>query len=251
MIVRNDEELQGLKKIGRICALARETMKAAAKPGVTTKELDDIGRQVLAEHGAVSAPEEEYDFPGATCISVNEEVAHGIPGSRVLNDGDLINIDVSAVLDGFYADTGVSFVVGTGDEKKQKLCDTAIEAFEKGILKAKAGSRINQIGRAVANTARENNLKVILNLTGHGVGRSLHEAPNHVLNYYDPKDNLLLKEGTVLAFEPFISEKDEHVEEQNDGWTFITPNKSLVAQYEHTIMITKGKPVILTSLDEE
>ncbi len=251
MIVRTDEELAGLKKIGRICALAREEMKKSAKPGMTTKELDDIGRKVLEMHGAVSAPEEEYDFPGATCISVNEEVAHGIPGERVLQDGDLVNIDVSAVLDGFYADTGVSFVIGNGIELKYKLCEVAQSAFEKGALKAKAGARKNQLGRAVANEARANGLHVIQNLTGHGVGRSLHEAPDHILNYFDPQDSALLKEGMVIAFEPFISEKDEYVVEQGDGWTFMTPDKSLVAQYEHTIVITKGKPIILTALDEE
>src|SRR5699024_10589850 len=132
-----------------------------------------------------------------------------------------------------------------------KVCEVAKSAFEKGILKAKAGSRQNQLGRAVTNEARAHGLHVIQNLTGHGVGRSLHEAPNHILNYFDPMDNALLKEGMVIAFEPFISEKDEYVQEQSNGWTFMTEGRSVVAQYEHTIVITKDKPIIITSLEEE
>ncbi|WP_432360898.1 type I methionyl aminopeptidase [Sporosarcina sp. UB5] len=248
MIVKNNEEIEALKKIGRIVAEVREAMKAAAVPGITTKELDELGGRLLAERGAVSAPIDQYEFPGYTCISVNHEVAHGIPGSRVIQDGDLVNIDVSASFGGYFADTGISFVVGTADEKKQLLCDVAKMAFDRAMTKVKAGSRLNQIGKAVERVAKDNNLKVIKNLTGHGIGTSLHEEPQHILNYYDAWDKTLMTEGMVLAVEPFISEKAEHIIELGDGWTFVTPDKSLVAQIEHTIIVTKDEPIILTQL---
>ena len=248
MIAKTEEEIEGLRKAGRIVAEIREKMKNAATPGMTTKELDELGGTLFAEKGATSAPIDEYDFPGYTCISVNHEVAHGIPGKRILKDGDLINIDVSGSIEGYFADTGISFVLGTPDEKKQKLCDTAKSAFDAAMKKVKAGSRLNQIGKAVEREANDNGLTVIKNLTGHGIGTSLHEEPQHVLNYYDPWEPTIMKEGMVIAVEPFISEKAEHIIEEGDGWTFITPDKSLVAQIEHTIIVTKDKPIILTEL---
>lgn len=249
MIVQTNEELEALKKIGRICAEIREAMKAATKPGITTKELDEIGGRMFEEAGAISGPKGEYDFPGYTCISVNHEVAHGIPGSRVINEGDIVNIDVSGSLDGYFADTGISFVVGEGYPEKEKLCTVAKSAFDRAMTKVKAGSKLNQIGKAVEREARDKGLTVIMNLTGHGIGRALHEKPDHVLNYFDAWDTTILKDGMVLAVEPFISEKAEHIVEAGDGWTFITPDKSLVAQIEHTIVVTKDKPIIITQLD--
>lgn len=248
MIAKTEQDFTGLKKIGRIVAEVRDTMKEATVPGMTTKELDEIGGRLFKEKGAVSAPIAEYDFPGYTCISVDNEVAHGIPGSRVIKDGDIVNIDVSGSLGGYFADTGISFVVGTPDERKQKLCDVAKEAFDRAMLRAKAGSSLSGIGKAVEREAKRNGLAVIRNLTGHGIGKSLHEEPQHILNYYDAWDKTLLKEGMVLAVEPFISEKAENIVELGDGWTFVTPDNSLVAQIEHTIIVTKDKPIILTEI---
>ncbi|MEE1132385.1 MAG: type I methionyl aminopeptidase [Caryophanon sp.] len=251
MIVTTQEEIEAFKKIGRIVAEIREEMKAATKPGVTTKELDEIAGRMFDEVGAISGPKGEYDFPGFTCISVNHEVAHGIPGEKVIQEGDLVNIDVSGSLDGYFADTGISFVVGDGYEDKEKLCAVAKSAFDRAMTKVKAGSRLNQIGKAVEREANDHGLTVIMNLTGHGLGKSLHEAPDHILNYYDAWDATIMKEGMVLAVEPFISAAAEHIVESGDGWTFITPDKSLVAQIEHSIIVTKDKPIILTSLDEQ
>lgn len=249
MIVQTNEELEALKKIGRIVAEARNAMKAATKPGITTKEIDEIGGKILKENGAISGPMGEYDFPGYNCISVNEEVAHGIPGDRVIKEGDMVNIDVSGSCNGYFADTGISFVVGEGYPEKEKLCAVAESAFNRAMLKVKTGARLNQIGKAVAREANDNGLHVIMNLTGHGIGRALHEAPQHVLNYYDAWDATILKEGMVLAVEPFISEKAEHIVESGDGWTFVTPDKSLVAQIEHTVVVTKEGPILLTKID--
>jgi methionyl aminopeptidase len=246
MIIKNEQELQAMKTIGGIVASIRDEMKTAAKPGMTTKELDELGAKLFDKHGAISAPKQEYDFPGFTCISVNEEVAHGIPGDRVIQEGDLINIDVSGSKDGFYADTGISFVAGKGDEKLQDLCEAVKKSFDAGLRKIKAGSKLNGIGKAVHNEARKNGYTVIKNLTGHGVGKSLHEEPAHIMNYFDPWDNGLLSDGMVIAFEPFVSTNAEEIVQESDGWTFVTEDKSYVAQIEHTIVVTKGDPIILT-----
>ena len=250
MIVKTDEKLQALKEIGYICAKVRDTMQEATKPGITTKELDNIAKELFEEHGAISAPIHDEKFPGQTCISVNEEVAHGIPGKRVIREGDLVNIDVSALKNGYYADTGISFVVGEADNPlKQKVCDVALEAFDAAMAKVKPGTKLSNIGKAVHATARKNDLTVIKNLTGHGVGQSLHEAPSHVMNYYDPKDKTLLKEGVVIAVEPFISSKATFVTEGKNDWAFETKDKSFVAQIEHTVIVTKDGPMLTTKID--
>ncbi|MDU3989315.1 MAG: type I methionyl aminopeptidase [Staphylococcus sp.] len=250
MIVKTDEELQALKEIGYICAKVRDTMQEATKPGITTKELDNIAKELFEEHGAISAPIHDEKFPGQTCISVNEEVAHGIPGKRVIREGDLVNIDVSALKNGYYADTGISFVVGEADNPlKQKVCDVALEAFDAAMAKVKPGTKLSNIGKAVHATARKNDLTVIKNLTGHGVGQSLHEAPSHVMNYYDPKDKTLLKECVVIAVEPFISSKATFVTEGKNDWAFETKDKSFVAQIEHTVIVTKDGPMLTTKID--
>ncbi|AVP37507.1 type I methionyl aminopeptidase [Staphylococcus felis] len=252
MIVKSEEDVKALKEIGRICAQIRDEMKAATKPGITTKELDQIAKKRFEETGALSAPIHDENFPGQTCISVNEEVAHGIPSKRVIKEGDLVNIDVSALKNGYYADTGISFVVGeTNEEIKQKVCDVALEAFEAAMKKIKPGAKLSQIGKAVHATARKNDLKVIKNLTGHGVGQSLHEAPAHIMNYYDPQEKTLLKEGMVLAVEPFISSNATFVTEGKNEWAFETRDKSYVAQIEHTIIVTKDGPMLTTQIDEE
>ncbi|MDT0701201.1 type I methionyl aminopeptidase [Staphylococcus chromogenes] len=247
MIVKTDEELQALKEIGAICAKVRDTMVKATVPGITTKELDHIAKEMFEAEGAISAPIHDEKFPGQTCISVNEEVAHGIPGKRVIKEGDLVNIDVSALKKGYYADTGISFVVGETDEPmKQKVCDAAQEAFDAAMTKIKPGAKLSQIGKAVHATARKNDLKVIKNLTGHGVGQSLHEAPAHIMNYFEPQDKTLLKEGMVLAVEPFISSNASFVTEGKNEWAFETKDKSFVAQIEHTVIVTKDGPLLTT-----
>ena len=245
MIAKTEEDVNGLKVIGKIVATIRDELVQRTTPGITTKELDELAGEMLAKAGAISAPKGEYDFPGYTCISVNEEVAHGIPGSRVIREGDLVNIDVSGSKNGYFADTGISFVVGEGEEELTKICGVAKMAFEAGLKRAKPGSKKSGIGKAVYQTARENGFTVIKNLTGHGIGRTIHEAPNHICNYHDPWDHEILKEGMVIAFEPFISTMEETVSQKEDGWTYVT-EKSFVAQYEHTMILTKAGPIITT-----
>ncbi|MDN7247429.1 type I methionyl aminopeptidase [Planococcus shenhongbingii] len=249
MIANTEKDIEMLKKAGRMVAEIRDAMRAATKPGITTEELDEMGGRMFEELGGVSGPKSEYDFPGYTCISVNEEVAHGMPGKRVINEGDMVNIDVSGSYEGYFSDTGISFVVGDGHPEKEKLCEVAASAFDRAMTKVKAGAKLNQIGKAVEREAKQQGLFVIKNLTGHGIGKSLHEAPQHILNYYDAWETTILKEGMVLAVEPFISQKSEHIVESGDGWTFITPDQSLVAQIEHTVLVTKGEPILLTKID--
>ena len=245
MIAKTEEDFTGLKEIGKIVAAIRDELVQRAVPGITTKELDDLAGQLFEHEGAISAPKGEYDFPGFTCISVNEEVAHGIPSDRVIQEGDLVNIDVSGSKNGYFADTGVSIVVGKGKEILTQICDVAKEAFEAGLKKAKPGSKISGMGKVVHQTARNHGLTVIKNLTGHGIGRTIHEQPEYIYNYNETSDDGLLREGMVIAFEPFISTHEEEVFQLDDGWTFVT-EKSFVAQYEHTLIITKNGPVILT-----
>ncbi len=247
MSIENENDIKALEKIGKIVSIAREEMIKAIRPGITTKELDRIGEKVLSDYGAHSAPKCEYNFPGCTCISINDEVAHGIPGPRVLKDGDVINVDVSAELGGYFSDTGATVVIGNGTELKQLLCECSKSALYKGIEKAKSGVKINQIGRAIYNESQSKGFTVIKNLTGHGIGRKLHEEPSYILNYYDKKDNKILTSGMVLAVETFVSTGAEYVIEDLDGWTLKTPDGSIVAQCEHTIIVTENEPFILTA----
>jgi len=245
MIAKTEEDFKGLKEIGKICGEIRDELVSRTKPGMTTKKIDEIAGDLFEKAGAESAPKGEYDFPGFTCISVNEEVAHGIPGERAIQEGDLVNIDVSGSKNGYFADTGISFVVGKGDKVLQKICDVAKEAFDAGLEKAKPGSKKSALGKAVHKVAKQHGLTVIMNLTGHGIGRSIHEAPDHIFNYYSRWDDEILTDGMVIAFEPFISTLEEEVFQSEDGWTFLT-DESFVAQYEHTIILTKEGPIITT-----
>jgi methionyl aminopeptidase len=245
MIAKTAEDFEGLKEIGRICAAIRDELVKNTKPGISTKELDEMAKELFEKEGAVSAPKGVYDFPGYTCISVNEEVAHGIPGDRIIQEGDVVNIDVSGSKNGYFADTGISIVVGEGNELLKNMCKVAQEAFEEGIKKAIPGSKKSRIGKVVYQTARKRGFTVIKNLTGHGIGRSIHESPEYIFNYYETEGDELLKEGMVIAVEPFISTLEEEVFEKGDGWTYIT-EKSFVAQYEHTMILTKDGPIIIT-----
>jgi methionyl aminopeptidase len=248
MTADTEKDLTALRKVGEIVARAREAMLAAIKPGLTTAELDIIGEQVLARYGAKSAPKYRYHFPGITCISLNDVAAHGIPGPREIKAGDIVNVDVSASLGGYYGDTGATIAVPPAPDLQNKLCACSRDALNDAIGTVKKGARINFIGRAIEKRALSSGFNVIKNLTGHGVGHKLHEEPFNVLSYYRPDDKTRMHEGMVIAIEAFVSSGAEFVKEDADGWTLRTLDQSLVAQYEHTIVVTKGNPVILTAL---
>ncbi|MCB1686751.1 MAG: type I methionyl aminopeptidase, partial [Pseudomonadales bacterium] len=219
----------------------------AMEPGMTTAELDNLGSEWLAEEGVRSAPRLAYDFPGATCISINEEAAHGIPGPRVIQPGDVVNVDVSAELEGYFADTGGTRVVPPTSPLKLRLCHATGLALQAAVKVARAGAKINGIGSAVEQVARRHRFRIIENLAGHGVGRSLHEYPESILAFHDARDRRVLKEGMVIAIEPFLSTRSTAVREAGDGWTLIGAPGNLSAQYEHTVIITRGAPIIVTA----
>ena len=240
------KDIQCLKAIGRICAETLRRMMNATRAGMTTRELDEIGRALLEVEGARSAPQITYNYPAATCISVSPVIAHGIPDEHVLREGELIHIDVSAELDGYYADTGGSLVVSKRDRNLGKLLDATRAALSKALRTAKAGNPLNGIGRTVHAEARKRGYNVIYDLTGHGIGRRLHENPAGILNFYDPNDHRTLNEGLVLAIEPFLTTGIGRVVEEKDGWSLRTMDRAIAAQFEHTIIVTKNEPIILT-----
>ncbi len=246
MSIDSEKDLEALRKIGRIVARCLQYMQSKLEPGITTGELDALGGQFLATHGARSAPRLTYNFPGHTCISVNEEAAHGIPGPKALKAGDLVNIDVSAELEGYFADTGGSAIIPPESKLHLQLCATAKKALESAMLEARAGAKLNRIGHAIETEATRNGFTVIENLGSHGVGRALHEEPEFIAGFYDKRDKRILKVNQVITIEPFISTGANEVFENGDGWTLVTNPGIFTAQYEHTLVITKGKPLIMT-----
>jgi methionyl aminopeptidase len=247
MTVENEKDLAGLKKIGRIIALTLKEMQESVGAGITTAELDDIGSRCLREHGARSAPFLTYGFPGATCISLNNEAAHGVPGNRVILPGDLVNMDVSAELDGYYADASTTVLIPPVDPLKQKLCDCTRSARRKAIAAVRTGRPLNIIGKTIEAEARRCGFHVIRDLPGHGLGRGLHEEPT-IPGFYVRSATRRLTDGLVITIEPFLSTGANHIVEGQNGWTLKTPDGSLSAQYEHTIVVTRGHPIVVTAL---
>ena len=235
-----------MRAAGRAVRFAFDAMKRAVRPGITTRELDEIGAEALAERGARSAPQAFYDFPGATCISLNEEAAHGIPGDRRLVAGDLINIDVSAVLDGYVADMGQSFAVTEASPAQRRLVEAVERAVHSAMSVMVADAPLNVIGATVSRLAAETGYRIIENLGSHGLGRSLHEPPSYV-PIDNPSDRRVLDEGLVLTLEPFFSDRARWVEEASDGWTLEVPKGVLVAQYEHTFVIQRDAPPLVVT----
>jgi methionyl aminopeptidase len=246
MTADNENDIRHLKAIGRICAEALKKMMAAVRVGISTAELDELGLAFLRAEGARSAPQVMYNFPGATCISVSPVIAHGIPGNYVLQRDDLLHIDVSAELEGYYGDTGASLTVSAARPEVGKLLEATRSALWKALRAAKAGQPLNAIGKAVQNEARRHGFGVIYDLTGHGVGLSLHEQPREILNFPNPHDRRVLNEGLVLAIEPFLTTGRGHVVEEKDGWSLRTADNTIAAQFEHTIIVTRNEPIILT-----
>ena len=247
MSITSQAELVGLQRISEAVGTTLKQMREYAQPGMTTKEIDEYGGRILAELGAKSAPRLTYGFPGWTCISVNNEVAHGIPSDqKVLQHGDLVNIDVSAELDGFWADNGGSFVLGADIHNHQPLVDASRQILRTALGRIRGGVRIADIGGLIEAEARKAGFRVIKNLVGHGIGRSLHEEPSEIPCYYDRYNQKRFKKNSVVAVETFISTRASLAHQLSDGWTMATKDGSFVAQHEHTIVITDGMPLILT-----
>ena len=251
MIVKTDKDVKGILEAGKIAAEALHKMASRIRPGMTTGQLDKIGEEVMLRYGARSAPRVAYSFPGATCISILPEVAHGIPGPRLIQAGEMVNIDVSVECKGYFADTGMSIPVEIEDPRAHAICSACIEARAAAIGAAKAGGKVNAIGMAVEQVAKAHGLTMIKNLCGHGLGRNLHEPPENILNYYSRHERGKLHPGQVIALEPFLSEGPEVVKNCDyNEWALLVPEGYYVAQFEHTIIVMEDRCIMATALPE-
>jgi methionyl aminopeptidase len=246
MTIRSREELEAMQRVGRVVAQTLAHMRALVAPGITTRLLDQAAERFARDAGARSAPQLTYDFPGFTCISVNDEIVHGVPGARTLAPGDVLKLDVTLELDGFMADSAITVLVPPVSEEARRLDRAARIALNQGLAAARAGTMLSTLGAVVEAAAQKEGANVLRQLCGHGIGRALHEAPS-VPNWRDPDATQRLEEGLVIALEPMLTSRPARVQEARDGWTLRTDNRALAVHREHTIMIRKGAPLILTA----
>jgi methionyl aminopeptidase len=247
MSIESEQDLAGLRAAGKVVAEALAAMRAAVRPGVTTRQLDEVGARIFARHGARSAPQLAYGFPGVNCISVNDEAVHGVPSERPLAEGDLVKLDATAELDGYMADAAVTVPVGAVTEDALRLIAAAERALTRALGVARAGVRLNEIGRAVQSEVERAGFFVLPRLGGHGIGRTIHEPPS-VPNHYVASDDTVLTDGLVITIEPIISATTARsIGPGSDGWTIATADRGLSAHVEHTIVVTRRGPVVLTA----
>jgi methionyl aminopeptidase len=246
MSIESPADLSGLRAAGRVTRLTLDALERRVRVGVTTAELDAVARAVMVEHGARSAPALVYGFPATVLISVNDEIVHGVPGPRRLQRGDLVKLDVTVEKDGYVADAARTVVVGAGGDTAQRLIACARAAFRAAFEVARAGARVNEIGRAVQHETQRHGFAVVEGLCGHGVGRTIHEEPT-VPNEYHAWQRDVLTDGLVLTIEPMIAAGGAQAIEDANGWTIRTRDGSLSAHYEHTLLITRDRPLILTA----
>jgi methionyl aminopeptidase len=246
MSIESADDWKGLRQAGRIAHLTLEALEAQVRPGVTTADLDAVAARVYAAHGGRSAPAMIYGFPGTVLISVNDEVVHGVPGPRRLAAGDLVKLDVTVEKDGYIADAARTVIVESGTDLAQRLAECARAAFAAALDVATAGTKVNAISRAVETEVRRRGFTVVRGLSGHGVGRAIHEPPS-VPNHFDPWQRDVLTDGLVLTIEPIISAGSARIRQDRDGWTTRTTDGSLAAHHEHTLVITRQRPVVLTA----
>ena len=247
MSIDNEQDMAGMRAAGVVVRETLAAMRAAVAPGVTTGELDAVAGRVFAAAGARSAPQLVYEFPGVTCISVNDEIVHGIPsGKRKLAAGDLVKLDVTAELHGYMADAAITVPVGRVTANAKKLLACAEQAFKKALREVRHGKRALDVGRAVEEEVARQGFAVVRTLQGHGIGRTIHEEPM-IPNWADPDARGWLTDGLVITLEPIIAAGRGEVFESNDGWTILTRDGSLAAHFEHTMVVTKGAPLLLTA----
>ncbi len=246
MCITTEEEMEGMRAAGAVVARVLAALKERVRPGVTTGALDALAARLIQEHGAQSAPVLVYNFPGAVCISVNDEIVHGIPGQRALEEGDLVKLDVTLEKGGFMADAALTVPVGQVSATARRLAACAEHAFHQAMRVARAGQRVFEIGVVVEREVRRQGFSVVRDLCGHGIGRSIHEKPS-VPNFFDPSAHERLTQGLVIAVEPIIAAGSGRSLLARDGWTYKTADRKLAAHFEHTIVVTKDQPIILTA----
>ncbi len=245
MSIESAEDLKGLRRVGAVVARTLREVVSLVGPGISTGDLDRVAAHLFGAEGARSAPQLEYGFPGTILISVNDEVVHGIPGSRRIRPGDIVKIDVTAELDGYVADAARSVCVPPVNTLHRRLALTAGSAFSRSLPRARAGCLVSGIGAAVETSVREAGLSVIPMLSGHGTGRKIHEQPD-ILNFYHPGQQDVLTDGLVITIEPLITSGSGRVFEAADGWTVKTADRAPSAHHENTIVVTHGAPIVLT-----
>ncbi|MGB9840452.1 type I methionyl aminopeptidase [Thermovenabulum sp.] len=245
IIIKSKREIDLMKKAGKVVAKVLEEIKKAIKPGIATIELDRIAEDIIKKYNAIPAFKGYRGYPATICSSINEEVVHGIPGLRFLKDGDIISIDVGAVVDGYCADAARTYPVGEISETAKKLIMVTEYSFFEGIKYATPDYRLSDISHAIQSYVESNNFSVVRDYVGHGIGRKMHEEPQ-VPNFGPPGKGPRLREGMTLAIEPMVNVGGYEVETLIDGWTVVTKDRSLSAHYENTIAITDGEPEILT-----
>ena len=246
MSIDNDEELAGMEQAGKATRAVLDSMKAAVQPGVSTRELDEIGAETMRRLGARSAPKMVYNFPGYNCISVNDEIVHGVPGGRRLAKGDLVKLDVTVEVGGFMADACETVAVGTVSNQARQLMECVKRAFWSGVTAVRPGARAFDIGREVQRTVSASGYAVVRDLTGHGIGRTIHERPT-IPNQFDPRCSDVLHEGLVFTIEPMIAVGTSRTVTLKDGWTVRTRDRSLSAHHEHTMVVMKDGARLLTA----
>ncbi len=256
IIIKTFQEIQIIREGGKILARILEELGKAVKPGIKTIELDRLAESLVFKYGAVAAfknykpcfnHEGQEGYPASVCVSVNEEVVHGIPGERILKEGDIVSLDMGVLYKGYFTDAAITVGVGKISSEAEKLIAVTKKSLELAIGETKIGNHLGDIGWAVQSYAEKNGFSVVRDLVGHGVGKFIHEEPE-IPNFGRQGTGLELKEGMVLAFEPMINIGNYKVKTLADGWTFITQDKSLSAHFEHTVAVTKNGAEVLTKM---
>lgn len=245
--IKSRQEIELMREAGKIVAEAHELIREAVRPGITTRELDEIAEKHILKRGATPAFKGYGGFPASICASVNHEVVHGIPGLKTLEDGDIISIDIGALYKGYYGDAAKTHAVGKISQRAQELIEVTKQSFYEGIKFAKLGYRLSDISYAIQSHVEQHGFSVVRNYVGHGIGTNMHEEPQ-IPNYGPPGKGPRLREGMVLAIEPMINIGTYDVKVLSDGWTVVTLDGEYSAHYEHTVAITDEEPEILTKL---
>jgi methionyl aminopeptidase len=246
MTISSGADLSAMRRVAQLVARTLAEMHAAVRPGVTTASLDALAAGFARRNGARSAPQLAYGFPGFTCISVNDEIVHGVPGPRVLRPGDVVKLDVTLELDGYIADAARTVLVPPAAPNARRLQRCARHALNRALDAARAGWRLADVGGAVEAEVRRWGFAVVRELGGHGVGRHIHESPS-IPNFRDPGERGVLTDGLVIAVEPMITEVAARVVQEADGWTLRTHNRTLAVHHENTILVRRGAPLVLTA----
>jgi len=247
IVLKSDRELNYMRDAGRIVAETHQELKKIVAPGITTRELDKVAEDYITQKGAIPAFKGYHGFPATICASINEEVVHGIPGLRALKTGDIISIDIGAVINGYYGDAAVTLPVGTISEDAARLLQVTEECLYKGIEQVKVDNRLTDISHAIQSYVESNGYSVVRDFVGHGIGTRMHEEPQ-VPNFGMPGRGPRLKPGMCLAIEPMVNMGTYEVETLLDNWTVVTRDKQLSAHFEHSVAVTEKGPLILTEI---